>query len=95
MAPIVTVQNLGKRYRISRKPSETLTSQMAFTPFVFEDVGALIDQSSPDLSLFSSDYPHIDSTLAAPDLIRGSVAALTPQRQAAVLGENARVLFGL
>jgi predicted TIM-barrel fold metal-dependent hydrolase len=44
----------------SRKPSETLTSQMAFTPFVFEDVGALIDQSSPDLYLFSSDYPHVE-----------------------------------
>jgi len=44
----------------SRKPSETLTSQMAFTPFVFEDVGALIDQSNPDLYLFSSDYPHIE-----------------------------------
>lgn len=44
----------------SRKPSETLTSQMAFTPFVFEDVGALIDQSSPELYLFSSDYPHVE-----------------------------------
>lgn len=44
----------------SRKPSETLTSQMAFTPFVFEDVGALIDQSNPDLYLFSSDYPHVE-----------------------------------
>jgi predicted TIM-barrel fold metal-dependent hydrolase len=44
----------------SRKPSETLTSQMAFTPFVFEDVGALIDQSNPELYLFSSDYPHVE-----------------------------------
>ena len=42
----------------SRKPSETLREQMAFTPFVFEDVGVLIDQSSPDLYLFSSDCPH-------------------------------------
>ena len=45
---------------LSRKPSETLTSQMAFTPFVFEDVGVLIDQSNPDLYLFSSDYPHVE-----------------------------------
>jgi len=44
----------------SRKPSETLRTQMAFTPFVFEDVGVLIDQSSPDLYLFSSDYPHVE-----------------------------------
>ena len=33
---------------------------MAFTPFVFEEVGAFIDQSNPDLYLFSSDYPHIE-----------------------------------
>lgn len=43
-----------------RKPSEQLTQQMAFTPFVFEDVGTLIDESNPDLYLFSTDYPHTE-----------------------------------
>jgi predicted TIM-barrel fold metal-dependent hydrolase len=44
----------------NRTPSEQLTQQMAFTPFVFEAVGDLIDQSNADLYLFSSDYPHIE-----------------------------------
>jgi predicted TIM-barrel fold metal-dependent hydrolase len=44
----------------TRTPSRQLTDQMAFTPFVFEAVGDLIDQSNPDLYLFSSDYPHIE-----------------------------------
>ena len=44
----------------ARRPSEQLTQQMGFTPFVFEEVGAFIDQSNPDLYLFSSDYPHIE-----------------------------------
>ena len=44
----------------TRKPSEQLVQQLAFTPFVFEDVGALIDQSNDDLYLFSSDYPHTE-----------------------------------
>jgi predicted TIM-barrel fold metal-dependent hydrolase len=44
----------------TRKPSEQLSQQCAFTPYVFEDVGMLIDQSNPDLYLFSSDYPHIE-----------------------------------
>ena len=44
----------------SRRPTQQLTQQMAFTPFVFEAVGDLIDQSSPELYLFSSDYPHIE-----------------------------------
>ena len=45
---------------LTRRPSEQLTEQFAFTPFVYEDVGALIRQSNPDLYLFSSDYPHVE-----------------------------------
>ena len=44
----------------TRTPAEQLTAQVGFTPYVFEDVGALIDQSNPDLYLFSSDYPHVE-----------------------------------
>jgi predicted TIM-barrel fold metal-dependent hydrolase len=43
-----------------RTPSQQITEQLAFTPFVFEAVGDLIDQSNPDLYLFSTDYPHIE-----------------------------------
>ena len=45
---------------LQRSPSETLREQMAFTPYVFEDVGTLVDQSAADLYLFSSDYPHVE-----------------------------------
>jgi len=45
---------------LKRKPSEQLAAQFAFTPFVFEDVGALIERAGPDLFLFSSDYPHAE-----------------------------------
>jgi predicted TIM-barrel fold metal-dependent hydrolase len=45
---------------LSRTPSEQITEQLAFTPFVLEDVGSFIDQSNPDLYLFSSDYPHTE-----------------------------------
>ena len=45
---------------LERTPSEMLRTQMAFTPYVFEDVGAFIDQSAPELYLFSSDYPHVE-----------------------------------
>ena len=44
--------------KLSRTPTEQIRSQMAFTPFVYENVGQLIDESSNDLYLFSSDYPH-------------------------------------
>lgn len=44
----------------TRKPSEQAREQLAFTPYPFEDVGALIRESAPELYLFSSDYPHIE-----------------------------------
>ena len=58
-------------------------------------IGAMLDLVGEDKILWGSDYPHVDSTLQAPQLIRRSVAGLSPKRQAAVLGENARALFGL
>jgi len=44
----------------SRTPSQQITEQLAFTPFVYEPVGDLIDQSSDELYLFSTDYPHVE-----------------------------------
>lgn len=43
---------------LSRRPSEQIAEQLAFTPFVYEDIGGLIAQSDARLFLFSSDYPH-------------------------------------
>jgi predicted TIM-barrel fold metal-dependent hydrolase len=45
---------------MKRKPSEQICEQLRFTPYPFEDVGLLIDQSYPELYLFSSDYPHAE-----------------------------------
>lgn len=46
--------------RFERPPSVQLTEQMGFTPFPHEDVSTLIEQSNPELYLFSSDYPHVE-----------------------------------
>jgi predicted TIM-barrel fold metal-dependent hydrolase len=43
-----------------RSPMQQIVEQMAFTPFPLEDLGSMLDQSSADLYLFSSDYPHIE-----------------------------------
>jgi predicted TIM-barrel fold metal-dependent hydrolase len=58
-------------------------------------IGAMLDLVGEDKILWGSDYPHIDSTLEAPTLIRRSLSGLTPERQAAVLGGNAAKVFGL
>jgi predicted TIM-barrel fold metal-dependent hydrolase len=45
---------------LQRTPSAQITEQMGFTPYPFEDVGALLRESNADLYLFSSDYPHVE-----------------------------------
>lgn len=45
---------------MTRKPSEQIRAQLRFTPYPFEDVGAFIRESCPELYLFSSDYPHAE-----------------------------------
>ncbi|MBX3488959.1 MAG: amidohydrolase family protein [Parvibaculum sp.] len=46
--------------KLKRKPSEQATEQLRFTPYPFEDVGAMIRESNDRLYLFSSDYPHTE-----------------------------------
>lgn len=45
---------------LSMRPTEYVTRQMRFTPYPTEDVGWIIEQSGPDICLFSSDYPHVE-----------------------------------
>ncbi len=45
---------------MGRLPSAQIREQLAFTPYPFEDVGRLIRESSDELYMFSSDYPHIE-----------------------------------
>jgi uncharacterized protein len=44
----------------SRPPSQQVADQLRFTPYPFEDVGQLIDESDARLFVFSSDYPHAE-----------------------------------
>ncbi|WP_439816254.1 amidohydrolase family protein [Zavarzinia sp. CC-PAN008] len=45
---------------LSAPPSQQIIGRIGFTPYPYEDVGALIRESDARLYLFSSDYPHIE-----------------------------------
>jgi predicted TIM-barrel fold metal-dependent hydrolase len=78
------------------KPSDYIRRNCYFVAEPEErSIGAMLDLVGEDRILWGSDYPHIDSSLAAPEQIRHAVADLSPTRQTAVLGENARRVFGL
>ncbi|HEY4944305.1 MAG TPA: amidohydrolase family protein [Rhizomicrobium sp.] len=80
---------------MSLKPSDYIRRNCYFVAEPEErTIGAMLDLVGEDRILWGSDYPHVDSYLDAPQQIRRAVAALSPERQAAVLGENARHVFG-
>ena len=79
---------------MSMKPSDYIRRNCWFVAEPDErTIGAMLDLVGEDKILWGSDYPHVDSTLDAPHMIRASIADLSPARQAAVLGENARRVF--
>jgi uncharacterized protein len=45
---------------LTLRPTEYVNRQVRFTPYPTEDVGWIIQQSGPDICMFSSDYPHVE-----------------------------------
>lgn len=81
---------------LPQKPSDYIRQNCYFVAEPEErTIGAMLDLVGEDRILWGSDFPHVDSTMEAPSLIRQSVAALSPARQSAVLGGNAARVFGV
>jgi predicted TIM-barrel fold metal-dependent hydrolase len=71
---------------LSLRPSEYVRRQVRATPYPTEDVGWIIAQSSPEVCLFSSDFPHVEGG-------RKPVERFTASLDAAGTPEDAREAF--
>ena len=81
---------------LKMKPSDYIRRNCYFVAEPEErTIDAMLTLVGEENILWGSDYPHIDSTLSAPTLIRNSVRALSDARRKAVLGENAVKAFSL
>ena len=80
--------------RFERKPSEQFRDQLRFTPYPFEDVGALIRESMPELYLFSSDYPHAEGGRDPIGRFRRALDGIVDADQARFFAGNFRDLHG-
>ena len=78
---------------LSRKPSEQIIAHMAFTPYVYEDVGELIRQSDSRLYLFSSDYPHVEGGRQPLARFEASLQGLAEEAKDRFYSENFSRLF--
>ena len=45
---------------LSLRPTEYARRQIRVTPYPTEDVGWIIENSAPEICMFSSDYPHVE-----------------------------------
>jgi uncharacterized protein len=89
-------EHLGWTFPTKLKPSDYFRRNIWVVAEPEErTIGAVMELLGEDRVLWGSDYPHIDSTLDAPRLIRQSIADLSPARQRKLLGENARTVFPL
>ena len=70
-----------------------LIEQLAFTPFVYENVGELIRQSDERLYLFSSDYPHNEGGRQPLARFEASLAGCDEQAKARFYSQNFARLF--
>ena len=81
---------------MKRKPSEYIRDNCYFVADPEErTIGDMLYYVGEKNIVWGSDYPHCDSNLDAPSMIRESVIGLYADQREAVLGKNARELFNL
>lgn len=79
---------------MERLPSEQVREQMRFTPYPFEAVDTIVNESSPELYLFSSDYPHAEGGRDPIGRFDRATASLDATARELFFAENFRTLFG-
>lgn len=80
--------------KLSLRPSEYVRRQMRFTPYPTEDVGWIIEQTGPEICLFSSDYPHVEGGRRPIERFERSLANVAEDTRRAFYYDNFVDLMG-
>lgn len=73
---------------MKRTPTEQAIAQLRFTPYPFEPVSQLVSESSPELYLFSSDYPHAEGGRDPLGRFGKTTSALSKEAQHQFFAQN-------
>ena len=79
---------------LSRTPTAIVSEHLAFTPYVYEDVGELIRESHAGLYLFSSDYPHHEGSKNPIERFEGFLDGASDDDKSKFYSENFERIFG-
>ncbi|HSB86681.1 MAG TPA: amidohydrolase family protein [Ilumatobacteraceae bacterium] len=79
---------------LSMRPTEYVRRQIRFTPYPTEDVGWIIQQSGPEVCLFSSDYPHVEGGRRPIERFEASLAGVAEEGRRAFYHDNFVDLMG-
>ncbi len=79
---------------LSMRPSEYVRRQIRLTPYPTEDVGWIVEQSGPEVCLFSSDYPHVEGGRRPIERFEKSLAGTTDAARRAFYHDNFVDLMG-
>jgi predicted TIM-barrel fold metal-dependent hydrolase len=80
--------------RLSAKPSEIAQRQFKATPYPHEDTAWIIDNSGPEMLLFSSDFPHVEGGRNPLKRFNDSLVGLSEQSQQKFFRDNFITLMG-
>jgi predicted TIM-barrel fold metal-dependent hydrolase len=76
------------------RPTEYVRRQVRFTPYPTEDVGWIIEQSAPELCMFSSDYPHVEGGRRPIERFESSLAGVGEDTKRRFYSDNFLDLLG-
>ena len=83
-----------QRGRLTMLPSEYFYRQVRVTPFPFEDIGWLVEQTGPMLYMFGSDFPHDEGGTQPLELFDGALSDYPASFTDAIYWRNFEDLMG-
>lgn len=87
-------KNEERLRKLSLMPSEYVRRQVRVTPYSAEPVGWIIEQSGPEVCLFSSDWPHVEGGRNPVKRFEASMTGLDENARARFYCDNFADLMG-
>ncbi|HEX5268165.1 MAG TPA: amidohydrolase family protein [Acidimicrobiales bacterium] len=86
--------NEERLQKLTLRPSEYILRQVRVTPYPHEDAGWVVDQTGPDVCMFSSDFPHVEGGRNPLRRFARSLETVEPAAQERFYVENFADLMG-